>query len=68
MNEDRILLASPHMSAEGYEEKFVKEAFATNWIAPLGANVNGFEKELASYVQLDMLQRYLQELRQFTWL
>lgn len=52
MNEDRILLASPHMSAEGYEEKFVKEAFATNWIAPLGANVNGFEKELASYVQI----------------
>lgn len=52
MNEDRILLASPHMSDEGYEEKFVKEAFATNWIAPLGANVNSFETELASYVQI----------------
>lgn len=47
---ERILLSSPHMSAEGYEEKYVKEAFDTNWIAPLGANVDGFEKELAEYV------------------
>lgn len=48
--EERILLASPHMSDEGYEKEFVKEAFDTNWIAPLGANVNGFEQELAHYV------------------
>lgn len=45
-----IYLASPHMSAEGYEQEYVKEAFDTNWIAPLGKNVNEFEKELASYV------------------
>lgn len=38
------------MSDEGYEQEFVKEAFDTNWIAPLGANVNNFEKELAEYV------------------
>uniref|UniRef100_UPI0039EC991C DegT/DnrJ/EryC1/StrS family aminotransferase n=1 Tax=Clostridium perfringens TaxID=1502 RepID=UPI0039EC991C len=34
----------------GLEEVFVKEAFDTNWIAPLGANVDGFEKELSEYV------------------
>ena len=39
----RIYLASPHMSDEGFEEAYVKEAFDTNWIAPLGPNVNGFE-------------------------
>lgn len=36
----KILLASPHMSDEGYEQQFIKEAFDTNWIAPLGENVN----------------------------
>ena len=46
----RLYLASPHMSEEGYEKEFIKEAFDTNWIAPLGENVNQFEKELASYV------------------
>lgn len=45
-----IFLASPHMSAQGYEQEYVKEAFDTNWIAPLGENVKEFEKELASYV------------------
>lgn len=43
-----IYLSSPHMG--GMEEVFVKEAFDTNWIAPLGANVDGFEKELSEYV------------------
>lgn len=38
------------MSDEGYEMQYVKEAFDTNWIAPLGENVNGFEKELAAKV------------------
>lgn len=38
------------MSDEGYEQQYVQEAFETNWIAPLGANVNGFEKELAEKV------------------
>lgn len=47
---DRIFLSSPHMSDEGYEMNFVKEAFDTNWIAPLGENVNQFEKELAAKV------------------
>ena len=45
-----IYLASPHMSEEGYEQQYVKEAFDTNWIAPLGKNVNEFEKEMAAYV------------------
>lgn len=44
----RILLSSPTMHGE--EQKFVKEAFDTNWIAPLGANVDGFENEMAEYV------------------
>ena len=46
----RIYLSSPEMSAEGYEMKYIKEAFETNWIAPLGPNVNEFEKELAKKV------------------
>ena len=46
----KVFLASPHMSKEGYEQEYVKEAFDTNWIAPLGANVDNFEKELAEYV------------------
>jgi len=46
----RIYLSSPHMSDEGYEMDYVKEAFATNWIAPLGPNVDGFEQELAAKV------------------
>ena len=47
----RIYLASPHMG--GLEETFVKEAFDTNWVAPLGPNVNNFEKEIAEYVGID---------------
>ncbi|NMA49021.1 MAG: aminotransferase DegT [Tissierellia bacterium] len=44
---DKIWLASPHMSDEGYEMEYIKEAFDSNWIAPLGANVTGFENEFA---------------------
>ena len=44
----RIYLASPHMGGE--EINFVQEAFDTNWVAPLGPNVNEFEKEVADYV------------------
>ena len=47
---ERIFLSSPHMSDEGYEMQYVKEAFDTNWIAPLGENVNEFENELAMKV------------------
>jgi dTDP-4-amino-4,6-dideoxygalactose transaminase len=43
----KIWLASPHMSDEGYEMQYVQEAFDTNWVAPLGPNVDEFEKELA---------------------
>ena len=53
MSKEKIFLSSPHMSDEGYEQQYVKEAFDTNWIAPLGANVNGFEKELAKYVGIN---------------
>ena len=45
--EKRIFLSSPTMHGE--ELKFVHEAFDTNWIAPLGPNVNNFEVELAQY-------------------
>lgn len=48
MSEKRIYLSSPTMHGE--EQEFVKEAFDTNWVAPLGPNVNNFEKELAEYV------------------
>ncbi|WP_372948104.1 DegT/DnrJ/EryC1/StrS family aminotransferase [Mariniphaga sp.] len=43
----KIWLSSPHMG--GTEQKYVQEAFDSNWIAPLGPNVNGFEKDLALY-------------------
>lgn len=46
----KIYLSSPHMSDEGYEMQYIKEAFETNWIAPLGENVNGFETELAEMI------------------
>ena len=47
---EKIWLSSPHMSDEGYEMEYIKEAFDTNWIAPLGPNVDNFEKELADKV------------------
>ena len=47
---EKIYLASPHMSDEGYEMEYIQEAFDTNWIAPLGKNVNEFENELAAKV------------------
>lgn len=49
---ERIYLASPHMSDEGYEQAYIKEAFESNWVAPLGPNVTNFEKELAEYVDV----------------
>lgn len=47
---NKVVLATPHMSKEGYEQEYVKEAFDTNWIAPLGENVNKFEEGIANYV------------------
>lgn len=48
MNKDKIWLSSPHMG--GTERDFVNEAFDTNWVAPLGPNVNGFESDLKNYL------------------
>ena len=45
---NKIWLSSPHMGGE--EQRFVQEAFDTNWVAPLGPNVNGFEKDLEGYL------------------
>lgn len=47
MEKKRIYLSCPTMHGE--EQKFIKEAFDTNWVAPLGPNVNAFEKEMAEY-------------------
>ena len=44
----RIYLASPHMGGE--ELKYINEAFDTNWVAPLGPNVTGFENEICEYI------------------
>lgn len=44
----KIWLSSPHMG--GGEQKYVKEAFDTNWVAPLGPNVNGFEDDIRKYL------------------
>lgn len=46
----KIYLSSPHMSDEGYEMHYIQQAFETNWIAPLGKNVDEFEREFASKV------------------
>ncbi|WP_422614469.1 DegT/DnrJ/EryC1/StrS family aminotransferase [Ascidiimonas aurantiaca] len=48
----KILLSSPHMA--GTEQKYIREAFATNWVAPLGANVNGLEEDLEQYLAHDV--------------
>lgn len=49
MEKKRIYLSSPTMHSE--EQQFVKEAFDTNWIAPLGPNVTAFEEEMAAYTK-----------------
>ena len=50
MERNRIYLCLAHMSDEGLEQKYIKEAFDTNWVVPLGPNVNGFEKDLETFV------------------
>lgn len=47
MGEKRIYLSAPHMS--GHEQDYIKEAFDTNWIAPLGPNVDAFEQAMVEY-------------------
>lgn len=54
MQKKKIYLSSPHMG--GNEISFVNEAFATNWIAPLGPNVNGFENDLSDYLSTGNLR------------
>ena len=48
-----IYLCLAHMSDEGREQQYVKEAFDTNWVVPLGPNVNGFEADLERFVGAD---------------
>ena len=49
----RIYLCLAHMSEAGLEQMYIKEAFDTNWVVPLGPNVNGFEKDLEDFVNLN---------------
>ena len=49
----RIYLCLAHMSEAGLEQKYIKGAFDTNWVVPLGPNVNGFEKDLEAFVGQD---------------
>ncbi len=51
MSKPKIYLSSPHMG--GTEQKYVNEAFQTNWVAPLGPNVNAFEESLETYLKED---------------
>ena len=49
MNKSKIWLSSPHMG--GNEQKYVQEAFNSNWIAPLGHHVDGLEEDLEAYLE-----------------
>lgn len=51
MKPNRIYLSPPFMS--GFEMQYIQEAFDTNWIAPLGPNVDAFEKEVAAYIGIE---------------
>ncbi|NDA64218.1 MAG: pyridoxal phosphate-dependent aminotransferase, partial [Chitinophagia bacterium] len=52
MKSNKIWLSSPHMG--GSEKKYVAEAFASNWIAPLGANVTEFENDISQYISREV--------------
>src|SRR6218665_51035 len=52
MSDSKIWLSSPHMG--GNEQKYVQEAFDTNWVAPLGPNVTGFEQDLEAFLNADV--------------
>ena len=49
-----IYLCLAHMSEEGFEQKYVKEAFDTNWVVPMGPNVNAFEQNLADFANANL--------------
>lgn len=64
-----IYLCLAHMSEGGIEQKYVKEAFDTNWVVPLGPNVNAFEEDLKNFVGGKMkLWHFRQEQQQCIWL
>ena len=50
MSRNRIYLCLAHMSEAGLEQKYIQEAFDTNWVVPLGPNVNGFEADLETFL------------------
>ena len=59
MPKNRIYLCLAHMSEAGLEQKYIKEAFDTKWVVPLGPNVNGFEKDLEDFVNgSSVVERY----------
>ena len=49
----KVWLSPPHMS--GYEQEFIEDAFKSNWIAPFGPNVIGFEKDIEKLRRLAMI-------------
>jgi dTDP-4-amino-4,6-dideoxygalactose transaminase len=51
MSDHKIWLSSPHMG--GYERDYINDAFDSNWIAPFGANITGFEHDLEKYLSHD---------------
>ena len=50
----RIYLCLAHMSEAGWEQKYIQEAFDTNWVVPLGPNVDGFEHDLERFVNTNL--------------
>lgn len=65
MPKERLYLSSPTMHGE--EEIYVKEAFDTNWVAPLGKNVDEFEKSIAEYVGVKKLLHLILVQQPCTW-
>ena len=65
MSEERktIYLCLAHMSEEGIEQKYVKEAFDTNWVVPMGPNVNAFEQDLRKFVTSNVESAVYQDSR-----
>ena len=53
MLNNRICLHLARMSEAGWEQKYINEAFSANWVAPLGPNVDGFEKDLEGFINND---------------
>ncbi|MBR6963343.1 MAG: aminotransferase class I/II-fold pyridoxal phosphate-dependent enzyme [Prevotella sp.] len=64
MANKRIYLCLAHMSEAGMEQKYIKEAFDTNWVVPLGPNVNGFEEDLRQFVIHNTQCKIVPELEQ----